>query len=176
MMRALWTAVAALALGAGALAAQNAEDVVLEQRSMSGPRLGLTFVAGARARDVLRDRDLAPLLSQFGWHFEQITRPQGGGPMFVIQEVLLLGAVEQQTVVPAGTVAFGIRFPSGIEFGMGPNATPVGTALAMGVGWRMQYGGVAVPFNLALVYSPGSVRISVLTGYAMRTMRRTQTP
>ncbi|MEK7668659.1 MAG: hypothetical protein AAB409_08430 [Gemmatimonadota bacterium] len=172
MMRTLWTAVAALALGAGALAAQDAEDVILEQRSMSGPRLGLTFVAGARARDVLRDRDLAPLLSQFGWHFEQITRPQGGGPMFVIQEVLLLGAVEQQTVVPAGTILFGIRFPSGIEFGMGPNATPVGTALAMGVGWRMQYGGVAVPFNLALVYSPGSVRISVLTGYALRTARR----
>ena len=49
MMRTLWTAVAALALGAGALAAQDAEDVILEQRSMSGPRLGLTFVAGARA-------------------------------------------------------------------------------------------------------------------------------
>ena len=167
------TAALALAFGAGSLAAQNPEDVILEQRSMSGPRLGVTFITGNRARDVLRDHDLAPLISQFGWHFEQITRPQGGGPMFVVQEVLLVGAVEEQTVVPAGTLLFGIRLPSGFEFGMGPNATPMGTALAMGAGWRMVYGGVAVPFNVALVYSPGAVRFSLLTGYALRTARRT---
>jgi hypothetical protein len=173
MTRILLATATALFLGAGTLAAQDPEETTLEQRSMAGPRLGLTFVAGNHARDVIRNRDLAPLLSQFGWHFEQITRPLGGGPSFVIQEVMLLGAVEQQTIVPAGTLLFGIRFPNGFEFGMGPNATPIGTALAIGLGWRMQYGGVAIPFNIATVYSPGSVRISILTGYALRTARRT---
>jgi len=164
---------AALFLGAGTLAAQGPEDVILEQRSMAGPRLGITFVAGATGREVLAEHNLSSPLSQFGWHFEQITRPQGGGPSFVVEEVFLLGAVEQATVVPAATLLFGIRFPNGFEFGMGPNATPIGTALAIGAGWRLEYGGVAVPFNVALVTSPGALRISVLTGYALRTRRTT---
>ena len=171
MTRILLATAAALALGAGTLAAQGPEDVVLEQRSMSGPRLGITFVTGAHGREVLAEHDLSSPLSQFGWHFEQITRPQGGGPSFVVEEVFLLGAVEQATVVPAATLLFGIRFPNGFEFGMGPNATPIGTALAIGAGWRLEYGGVAVPFNVALVTSPGALRISLLTGYALRTHR-----
>ena len=165
-------AVAALALGAGPLAAQNDDqDVVLQQRSMSGPRLGVTFISGTRGREVLNNHNLSSPMSQLGWHFEQITRPQGGGPMFVIEEVFLAGAVEQATVVPAATLLFGIRFPNGFEFGLGPNATPVGTALAIGAGWRLQYGGVAVPFNVAFVTSPGALRISFLTGYALRQRR-----
>ena len=172
MTRSIRFAALALALGTAPLAAQDPEDVTLEQRSMSGPRLGITFVTGAVGRLRLREHDLSSPLSQFGWHFEQITRPQGGGPMFVVQEVLMLGAVEQATVVPAATLLFGIRFPSGFEFGMGPNATPISTALAIGAGYSLRYGGVAVPFNVAVVTSPGALRISLLTGYALRTARR----
>ena len=169
MTRILGTTLLALVLGAAPLLAQNdTDDVVLQQRSMSGPRMGVTFVTGARGREVMREHNLSSPMSQFGWHFEQITRPQGGGPMFVVQEVLMLGAVEQGTVVPAGTLLLGIRFPNGFEFGMGPNATPIGTALAIGAGWRLQYGGGAVPFSVALVTSPGALRISFLTGYALR--------
>jgi hypothetical protein len=172
MTRALAATLVALVLGAAPLLAQNGDDsVVLQQRSMSGPRMGVTFVSGTHGRDVMRQHNLSSPMSQFGWHFEQITRPQGGGPMFVVQEVLLLGAVEQGTVVPAGTLLLGIRFPNGFEFGLGPNATPVGTALAIGAGWRLQYGGVAVPFNVAFVTSPGALRISFLTGYALRQRR-----
>jgi len=172
MTRSLLTAVAGLGsllLGAAPLAAQTHDSaVVLEQRSMSGPRLGVTFVTGTEGRRVLSEHDLSSPISQFGWHFEQITRPQGGGPMFVVQEVFLVGAVEQATAVPAATLLFGIRFPSGFEFGMGPNATPLGTALAIGIGQNLAYGGVSVPFNVAIVTSPGALRISLLTGYALR--------
>ena len=172
MTRSIRSAALALALGAGALAAQEPDSVILVQRSMSGPRLGLTFVAGSHGRSVLREHNLSSPLSQFGWHFEQITRPQGGGPSFVIEEVFLVGAVEQATVVPAATLLFGIRFPNGFEFGMGPNATPLGTALAIGVGKSLEYGGVAIPLNVAVVTSPGALRISLMTGYALRTARR----
>jgi hypothetical protein len=169
MTRTIGTALLAVVLGAAPLVAQGDDaEVVLQQRSMSGPRMGVTFVSGARGREVMAEHSLTSPMSQFGWHFEQITRPRGGGPMFVVEEVLLFGAVEQGTIVPAGTLLLGIRFPNGFEFGMGPNATPVGTALAIGVGYRLQYGGVAVPFNVALVTSPGALRISVLTGYALR--------
>jgi hypothetical protein len=173
MIRTVAAALVVLVLGASSLLAQkpptdDEEEVVLQQRSMSGPRLGVTFVSGAVGRQKMLEHNLTSPMSQFGWHFEQITRPRSGGPMFVVEEVFLFGAVEQSTVVPAATLLLGIRFPNGFEFGMGPNATPIGTALAIGAGWRLQYGGVAVPFNVALVTSPGAQRISLLTGYALR--------
>jgi hypothetical protein len=155
-----------LALGGSAALAQVP---TLERRSMSGPRLGITFVTGARGAQVLSEHHLSSPISQFGWHFEQQVVPQGGGPQFVIEEVLLAGAVEQATVVPAATLLFGVRMPGGLEFGMGPNATPLGTALAIGAGTSIRYGGVSIPLDFAVVTSPGATRFSFLIGYALQT-------
>ena len=166
MIRPLAVVCAGVTVLASALPAQVP---VLERRSMSGPRLGITFVTGSRGEDVLRQHNLSSPMSQFGWHFEQQVAPRGEGPAFVIEEVFLVGAVEQKAVVPAGTVLFGIRMPSGLEFGMGPNVTPVGTALAMGVGTSIKYGGVSIPLDFAVVTSPGATRFSFLIGYALQT-------
>lgn len=154
-----------------ALAAQD-DSLQLEQRNISGPRLGLTYVFGPTADSVLREHGLAPLLSQFGWHFEQLIRPRTGGPMFVIEEVLLVGGVDQGTAIPSASLLMGIRFPSGLEFGMGPNITPTGTALAVGVGKSLRYGAVSLPMNIAWVHSPGANRVSFIFGYALESARR----
>jgi hypothetical protein len=155
-----------LALGASAAVAQVP---TMEHRSMSGPRLGITFVTGAQGTQALTDHNLPSPISQFGWHFEQQVVPRGGGPQFVIEEVILAGAVEQGTVVPAGTLLFGIRMPNGFEVGMGPNVTPLGSALAIGAGTSIRYGGVSIPLDFAVVTSPGAVRFSFLIGYALQT-------
>lgn len=159
-----------------ALAARpaNAQRPQLEQISLSGPRLGVTYVTGPVGRAKLAEYDLDPLMSQFGWHFEQAINPRAGGPMFVIEEVLLVGAVDQGTAIPSATLLMGIRMPSGFEFGMGPNVTPVGPALAVGVGKSLRYGGVSLPLNLAFVRSPGALRISFIFGYALQSARRTR--
>ena len=157
-----------LALGTSAALAQVPD---IESRSMSGPRLGITFVTGSQGAKALSDHHLTSPISQFGWHFEQQVVPRGGGPQFVIEEVLLAGGVEQGTVVPAGTLLFGVRMPGGFEIGMGPNATPLGTALAIGAGASIRYGGVSIPFDLAVVTSPGALRFSFLIGYALQTSR-----
>ena len=158
-----------LTLVAGAALAQVP---TLDQRSMSGPRLGITFVTGAQGAKALSDHHLSSPISQFGWHFEQQVVPQGGGPQFVIEEVVLAGAVEQATLVPAATLLFGVRMPGGFEIGMGPNATPLGTALAIGAGASIRYGGVSIPFDFAVVTSPGALRFSFLIGYALQTSGR----
>jgi hypothetical protein len=172
MTRPIATAALALAMAATPMKAQETE---LERRSMSGPRLGLTMVTGRRADSLLDARGLNPLMSQFGWHFEQIVRPVGGGPMFVVQQVFMLGAVEQRLAIPSLTLLMGIRFTNGLEFGLGPNllatgsrSEPVVTALAVGAGRSIDYGGVSIPLNLAVVHSPGATRFSVLVGYALR--------
>ncbi len=168
-MRVVAIALTALAVLGGPALAQRTE---VESRSLSGPRIGLTVITGPRADSILRANNLEPTISQFGWHFEQAIRPsRTGGPSFVIQEVLLLGAVERRVPIPSGTLLMGIRFPSGLEFGLGPNVTPVGTALAVGFGWSLQYGGVSIPMNYAIVRSPGIVRHSIMVGYALEQTR-----
>lgn len=156
------------------LAAQQLEDTipVLQERRLDGPRMGFTYTSwirpGSKTASEFADRSLDRGMSLFGWHFEQIVRPKSGGPMFVIQEVALVAGVDQGLFAPSITVLFGIRFPSGFEFGMGPNGTPLGAGMAAGIGKSLRYGGVAIPLNLGVVKSHDGFRATFLFGYAIR--------
>ncbi|MFI5280807.1 MAG: hypothetical protein ACHQU1_09940 [Gemmatimonadales bacterium] len=151
------------------LAAQEPDTIpIMRERTIDGPRMGFTYISGPKAEAKLVENHLDPLMSLFGWHFEQIVRPQSGGPAFVIQEVMLVAGVDQGTAIPSGTLMLGIRFPHGFEFGMGPNVTPLGTAMAVGIGKSLRYGGVTIPVNFAIVRSQGALRTSILVGYAIR--------
>jgi hypothetical protein len=154
---------------AAPLAAQEPDSIpILQERTIDGPRMGFTYISGPKAEAKLAENHLTPLMSLFGWHFEQIVRPEHGGPAFVIQEVLLVAGVDQGTAIPSGSLLLGIRFPHGFEFGMGPNVTPLGTAMAVGIGKSLRYGGVTIPINFAVVRSQGALRTSILVGYAIR--------
>ena len=148
------------------------DSVLLVERNLSGPRMGVSYVVGGGSlRRDLRKRNMGPLLSQFGWHFEYQVIPEGGGPQFVVQFVPLAGGVEYGTLIPSGTIAMGVRLPEGIEFGLGPNIyvsdEGVGTALMLGVGKSFSYGGVSIPINLVLTTNPAGNRVSVIFGYAI---------
>ena len=149
-------------------AADDDSIPIMRHRDLDGPRIGMTYVSGPAAEAKLAEHGLTPLMSLIGWHFEQVLRPQGGGPSFVTQEVFMAAGLEQGTFVPSATVLLGIRFPSGFEFGMGPNVSPIGAALAVGIGKTLNYGGVAIPINLAVVRSQGALRTSLVAGYAIR--------
>lgn len=148
------------------------DSIVLVERNLSGPRMGVSYaVSGESLLRSLRKRKMGPLLSQFGWHFEYQVIPEGGGPQFVVQFVPLAGGVEYGTLIPSGTIAMGVRFPEGFEFGLGPNIyvsdEGAETALMLGVGKSFNYGGVSIPVNLVLTTNPSGNRISIIFGYAI---------
>jgi hypothetical protein len=148
-------------------------DVVFAERNLGGPRLGVTLVEpGSVLAEKMRERRIGTLLSQFGWHFEYQVVPDGGGPSFVIQMIPLVAGVEYGTLIPSGTLAMGVRFPEGYEFGMGPNALisdrGLTTALVMSVGKSFNYGGVSIPLNLVLTTNPDGLRMSFIFGYAIQ--------
>jgi len=62
----------------------------------------------------------------------------------------------------------GLRTRDGAEFGIGPNITPAGVALAVAGGVTFRAGTLNVPMNVAVVPSKVGTRISVLTGFNMR--------
>ena len=148
------------------------DELTFSQRNLGGPRLGATYVVGQNTlTKELRQKNIGSFISQFGWHFEYQIIPRGYGPSFVIQFVPLVGGVEYGQLIPSATLAMGIRFPNGFEFGMGPNAivTDKGfkSALVVAVGKSINYGGVSIPLNLAFATNPDGNRISFIFGYSI---------
>ncbi len=148
------------------------DEVTFSRRSLNGPRLGATYVLGQNTlTQALRERRIGTLISQFGWHFEYQVIPEGDGPSFVIEAIPLFGGVEYGTLIPSGTLAMGVRFPSGWEFGMGPNVLitdkAIKSALVLAVGKSINYGGVSIPLNLVMATNPDGNRVSFVFGYAI---------
>ena len=151
------------------------EIPTFSQRNLSGPRLGVTFVAGGHEmKNRMKEKNIGNVVSQFGWHFEYQVVPETYGPSFVVELVPLISAVEYGILIPSASLVMGIRFPNGIEFGLGPNVLvsgdekkPMYTALVVAVGKSFNFGGVSIPLNLVCVTSPEGNRFSLIFGYAI---------
>jgi hypothetical protein len=112
--------------------------------------------------------DVGSVVSQFGWQFEKRIKTGPNGLTAVNEWVLLVGGAEQGVLLPSVSWLVGLRTGSGMEFGVGPNVTPVGVALAMAAGVTFSSGALNVPVNVAVVPSKAGVRVSLLTGFNMR--------
>ena len=139
---------------------------------LDGPRVGVTVLSPGVV-DTLRERsiDIGPVVTQFGWQFEKQFFSSPGGLTAVTEWVALLGGLEQSVAIPSVTWMVGVRTPNGAEFGIGPNITPAGTALAIAAGVTLRSGVMNVPINLAVVPSKAGTRVSVLSGFNLRGRR-----
>jgi hypothetical protein len=137
--------------------------------NLSGPRFGFTSLSDGIVQK-LQERDITvrPAISQFGWQFEKEFFSKTGGLAAVNEFVVLAGGLEQGVVLPSVSWLVGVRSPTGVEFGMGPNVTPAGVALALAGGVTFRSGALNVPVTFAVVPSKDGMRVSMLTGFNMR--------
>jgi hypothetical protein len=137
--------------------------------NLSGPRVGVTLLSEGVVRS-LEERaiHLEPVISQFGWQVEKQFFSASSGLTAVTELVFLLGGLEQSVVVPSVSWLVGVRTGNGTEFGIGPNVTPAGTALAIAGGVTFRAGPMNVPVNVAVVPAKVGTRVSVLTGFNLR--------
>lgn len=137
--------------------------------TLDGPRVGITMLSeGVRAKLAERDIAVNPAISQFGWQFERQFYSKQGGVTAVNEWVALLGGLDQGTAIPSLSWLIGLRTPEGAEFGVGPNITPAGVALAVSAGVTFRSGALNVPMNFAVVPTRAGVRVSLLTGFTLR--------
>ncbi len=173
------------ACNVSAQANQEDDYVNIRSRKLNGPRIGLTYVAQGKFLDrngelvkTLENNDIGAIISQFGWHFEWLVTPEGGGPSFITELIPFFGGVEYQTVIPSASLVLGIRLPNGIEFGLGPNLTlrfseisdhnnPLSTALIIAIGQSIKFSGVSIPINLAVATNNEGTRFAFVFGYAL---------
>jgi hypothetical protein len=149
---------------------QTAEPPLAQAASLSGPRLGFTFLSDGIVGRLRDDASISvsPVVTQFGWQFEKQFYSTENGPTAVTEWVVLVGGLEQGVVLPSVSWLVGMRTMKGAEFGIGPNITPVGAALAIAAGVTFRAGGLNVPVNLAVVPSKSGVRVSLLAGFNTR--------
>jgi hypothetical protein len=136
---------------------------------LSGPRIGLT-VLGPGSIDRLKTEDIHvnSVVSQFGWQFEKRFYTNQEGLTMLTEFVPLLSGLEQGVALPSLNWLVGVRGPSGLEFGIGPNITPLGTGLVVAAGVTVRSGAINVPLNIAVATSKSGARVSIMTGFNIR--------
>jgi hypothetical protein len=137
--------------------------------NLSGPRIGFTVLSNGVV-DKLKEEeiDVRPMITQFGWQFEK--RFYGGkdGLSAITEVVVLAGGLEQSVLLPSLNWLVGLRTKDGFEFGVGPNVTPVGTAMVYAAGVTIRSAALNFPVNVAVAPTRSGVRVSLLTGITMR--------
>jgi hypothetical protein len=181
---ALVTLVLAMAATAGAQQSGSVD----QPRRLSGPRFGVTFLSDGVVDELREDKsiDVGAVVTQFGWQFEKRFSDRDNRFTPVTEWVLLVGGLEQGVFLPSVSWIVGLRSRNGAEFGVGPNLTPVGAALAFVGGITFRSGSLNFPVNLAVVpsgvtYTKTSatppfvteverraVRVSLLVGFNLR--------
>jgi hypothetical protein len=159
-------------VSAGVASAQNVIDPppgFTKTVNLSGPRFGMTALSTGVVDELKkRDIEVGSNISQFGWQFEKQFYTRNSGVAAVNEWVVLLGGLDQGVALPSLSWMVGLRTREGAEFGIGPNITPAGVALAVAGGVTFRAGNLNVPMNVAVVPSKAGTRISVLTGFNMR--------
>lgn len=158
---------------------------------LSGPRTGITVLSPGVASFINEASDGqlgdVPVLLQLGGQVESRAFQLESGLTGVTEAVLLVGGLNRGMVIPSATVLAGLRLPSGIEVGVGPNvvvswgiasADDVNDAgsyarlgLAITAGISPQIDDVNLPLNVAVVRGNEGLRLSLLVGFNVSTHR-----
>ena len=137
--------------------------------NLSGPRFGITMLPdGVVSKFLERNIELRPTISQFGWQFEKQFYAKDSGVAVLNEWVVLVGGLDQGVALPSLSWMVGMRTANGTEFGVGPNVSASGVALAIAAGTTLRAGFLNIPVNFAVVPSRQGMRISFLTGFSVR--------
>jgi hypothetical protein len=137
--------------------------------SLSGPRIGITMLSDGVVNKLKTEGvDLKPIISQFGWQWERQFYSKQGGVTALNEWVFLLGGLDQGVAIPSLSWLVGLRTQEGAEFGVGPNVTPAGVALAVAAGVTIRTGAMNIPMNFAVVPTKAGTRVTLLTGFTLR--------
>ena len=178
-----------VALPLACLAAVNAAaDEAAKSIQSAGPRVGVVVPMRAATRQQLKDHNMSPLLTAFGWQFEYEYLNTDGGTTGLVEFIPMAVGLESGMVLPSLNTMIGVRFANGIELGFGPNLSTVTTAKVTNAGTASEHtvekSGVGVgmggaigitarsgkmnfPINLAGVRNQNGFRVSLLLGWTL---------
>ncbi len=137
-----------------------------EFKMIFGPRIGVSyyFTSSEDFTQIINEMyegEYTPLYTLFGAILEQRILLGETRSHFAIQEMVLVGGLEQSIAIPIAALMIGFRGSSGFEFGVGPIVSLTGIGVVCAVGWTISYKGAFVPVDLHVVL-PNQRRPAVL--------------
>ena len=154
----------------------------------AGPRIGVIVPTNAEIRQQLKDRNVSPVLTAFGWQFEYEYLNTEGGTAGLVELVPMAIGMESGLMLQTLNTMIGVRFANGIEIGFGPNVsavtknrldeavstggpakvkTTVGIGMAGAIGITARSGKMNFPINLAGVRNENGFRVALLLGWTL---------
>ena len=162
-------------LGVALPVAAQTENVInppppVRSVNLSGPRFGFTSLSQGIVDKLQQEHDITVRSGSrnSAGSSRNSSTARAGGIAAVNEFVVLLGGLEQGVALPSLSWMVGLRSPTGLEFGIGPNITPAGVALAVAGGVTFRSGSLNVPVTFAVVPSKDGMRVSMLTGFNFR--------
>jgi hypothetical protein len=134
----------------------------------SGPRYGVIFLSPGITDSIRvhnKGQSVSATTSLFGWEFERQLFENPKGVVPITNLVLGVAGLDQGLILPSATWLVGMRTADNFEFGIGPNVSPLGAALALGAGVTLHSGKLNIPFDVAYVSSKVGPRYSLTTGF-----------
>ena len=121
-----------------------------------GPRIGVTYLGPGETNNRMNnifDRNINPVITQFGWQFETRFFTLDNGASGLIEFVPMIGGLEQGLFIPSITTLVGYRSKKGYELGMGPTLSLGGVGVLFAAGTSLKSGKIVFPINLAFIPS-----------------------
>jgi hypothetical protein len=160
------------------------DNVLAQEKKIKvlfGPRAGITYVAAdpdsftTSVNDIYHtNNDYFPLFSEIGLSVQQHIRISTTESYFTFQELLLIGGLDQNIVLPSISLLLGYVSPFGLNVGLGPYLTLQGSEGKAGIaasmvfkaGWTFRIHDVALPVSFTIVPLPGNDMpiLKLLTG------------
>ena len=121
-----------------------------------GPRIGITYLQPGESTEKMNDifdRNINPLITQFGWQFETRFFTLENGASGLVELIPMFGGLEQGLFIPSITGLVGYRSAKGYEIGIGPTLSLGGSGVLIAAGTSIKSGKVVFPINIAFIPS-----------------------
>ncbi len=140
----------------------------IHEKGAFGIRLGFGYFSPKfiKTLEDPNDREISPLVSQFGLQFEKTIFTEANRPLVVLQLIPMIAGLDQDVAITTVSGIIGIRTKKGLELGMGPTVLDSGgTSVAYTIGFTREYEGMDIPFTLMAIPSRDGLQTSLLTGF-----------
>jgi hypothetical protein len=121
-----------------------------------GPRIGVTYLGAGQSTARMNDlfnRNINPVITQFGWQFETRFFTLENGASGLVELVPMFGGLEQGLFIPSITGLVGFRTAKGYELGLGPTLSLGGSGILFAAGASLRSGKIVFPVNIAFIPS-----------------------
>ncbi len=148
---------------------------IVEPLKLAGPRLGAMYVFDGDFSNVYEftnyfseDNPVPSFLNTIGWQFEKEYFSTPNGLSGLVEFIPMLTGYNHGLFIPSMNFLFGLRNAEGLEFGMGVNASLLGTSVLYAAGYSFKFDYLNVPINLAFSQGRSAERFIVTFGFNLR--------